>query len=567
MKYLPKVKGVKVKNLLKKILSIALLLFLIFIIVLSVINKKCQPCKWGKYFPRSSVKNVIVMVPDGCSQSIQTLARWKKGEALALDSILVGAVKTYMANSIITESSAAVTAFATGYKTTGGFLNVGPRTEDILTTFRHPGSEMQYRPLATVLEGARLKNKSTGIVATSIICHATPAGFACHIHDRNKYNEITEQMVYENIDVAFGGGKQYLLPKSETGKRTDNENLLTVLNNKGYQIVENKKEMEVITSGKVWGLFAEGHMEPDINRKEFLSNQPSLAEMTAKAIELLSRNKDGFFLMVEGSQIDWAGHANDPIFMVTDFLAFDEAVKVAFDFARRDKNTLLLVFPDHDCGGLSIGNGTTRIPSSEMKVEDLVVPLKEMKVTAGFIEYQIGTDHSYAKISKEISKWWGIDITENDYKEIKELMDNGAPLTYSIGEIISKNHTVIGWTSHGHTGEDVPLWAYGPNRPVGLYDNTELAKIIAQALGFNLDSINRELFAEVGEVFANYELDKTDTTNPVLKINNIELPINKNLLITAGRTYELNGIVVYAPNTNKVYIPREAISLIEKLSK
>jgi alkaline phosphatase len=318
----------------------------------------------------------------------------------------------------------------------------------------------------------------------------------------------------------------------------------------------------------VWGLFAEHHMSADIDRLEFGSKQPSLAEMTAKAIELLSKDKDGFFLMVEGSQIDWAGHANDPIYMVTDFLAFDEAVKVAVDFARKDKKTLILAFPDHNCGALSIGHGATKKPYSKTKVEDLISPLKGMKITAGALEYQqIGTDHSYTNVSKQIKKWWEINITSEDYREIKELMDKGCPLSYSISEVISKNYTVLGWTSHGHTGEDVPLWAYGPNRPVGLYDNTELAEITASALGFNLDEINRELFVEVGEVFPDYNLDKSDTANFILEINEVKLPINKNLLVAEDKTYELNGIVVYASKTGKVYIPGEAARIIEKLSK
>ncbi len=551
----------------KRLGQISLLIILILVIVFVAINKPWQKCPLLKLSNNPTIRNVIVMVPDGCSNSIQTLARWKKGEDIVLDDMLVGAVKTYMANSVITGSGAAVSAFATGYKTTGGFLSVGPITEDVLTTFKHPGSEMQYKPLATILEGAKLKDKATGLVATSKISHATPAGFACHVHDRNNYNEITEQMVYENIDVAFGGGKQHLLPESEGGNRTDGENLLKVLLDKGYQFVETREEMSDIISGKVWGLFAPDHMKADIDRLEFTPEQPSLAEMTAKAIELLSQDKDGFFLMVEGSQIDWAGHANDPIYMTTDFLAFDEAVKVAVDFAKKDKRTLVIAFPDHNTGGLSIGSGTTVMSFSETKVEDLITPLEKMRITAGALEYQIGTDHSYANLSKEISKWWGIDITKDDYTEIKKLIDNGTSLNYSISEIISKNHTVLGWTTHGHTGEDVPLWAYGPNRPVGLFDNTELAEIVADAFGINLNDLNEQLFVEVSEIFPDYYLDEADSANPVLKINNIELPVSKNLLIANGKTYELNGIVVYAPVTEKVYIPTEAVRLIENLRK
>ena len=549
----------------KKITLVNSLIILTLVINCVSLNKTEKKVSSIGFSNNHPVKNVIMMVPDGCSNSIQTLARWKKGKALTLDSLLVGAVKTYMANSVITGSGAAVTAFATGHKTTGGFLSVGPRAEDVLITFEHPGPEMEYRPLATVLEGAKSKGKATGLVATSIICHATPAGFACHVDDRNKYNEITEQMVYENLDVAFGGGKHHLLPKSEGGGRTDGENLLKVLLDRGYHFVETKDEMENVSSGKVWGLFAPNHMNAYIDRLQFSPEQPSLAEMTVKAIELLSEDKDGFFLMVEGSQIDWAGHANDPIFMVTDFLEFDEAVRVAFDFARKDKNTLLLIFPDHNCGGMTIGHGHTKKSYSEIKEKDLISPVEKMKATTGTITYEIGSDQSYTNISKEINKWWGINITKDDYKEIKELTDNGTPLNYAIGEIISKNHTVIGWTSHVHTGEDVPLWAYGPNRPVGLYDNTELAKITAKALGLSLEYINKELFVEVGETYPDFSLDKSDTTNPVLRISSFELPINKNLLIADGKTYELKGIVVYAPATEKVYIPKDAVQLMETL--
>ncbi len=547
----------------KSMIRISFCVILMLAILYVILNRQLQKYSSGDFTAKHKVKNVIMMVPDGCSNSLQTLARWKKGEALTLDSMLVGAVKTYMTNSIITGSAAAVTAFATGKKTTVGFLSVGPRAEDVLTIFGHSGEETQYKPMATVLEAAKLKGKAVGLVATSTICHATPAGFACHVDNRNKYNEITEQMVYENLDVAFGGGKQYFLPESEGGARTDGENLLGVLRDKGYKIVEKREEILGISSGKVWGVFAMNHMRADLDRRQFSSGQPSLAEMTAKAIELLSRDKDGFFLMVEGSQIDWAGHANDPIHMVTDFLAFDEAVKVAVEFARKNKETLVLAFPDHNCGGMTIGHGHTKVPYSATKVEDLIDPLKRMKITSGALKYQIGNDYSYANMSKEISEWWGMNITKGDYNAIKKLMDNGTSLNYAIGEVISGNYTVIGWTSHNHTGEDVPLWAYGPNRPVGLYDNTDLAKITASALGFNLDEVNKELFVEVGEIFSNYDLDKSDAANPVLKIDSLELPINKNILMAGGEVHELNGLVVYAPMTEKVYIPMDAVRIIE----
>jgi alkaline phosphatase len=197
---------------------------------------------------RKRVNNVIVMVPDGCDETVQTVARWNKGEALQVDKMKLGAVKIHMANSVITGSAAAATAFATGHKTTVRFLRVGPRTEDLLTGFK-PTAE-PYAPVASILEAAQLRGKATGLVATSRITHATPAAFGSHIQDRGCNNDIMEHLVYNNIDVVLGGGARHLIPKGETyttrfgaewdGKRTDGENLMDVLIDRGYMFIDNK---------------------------------------------------------------------------------------------------------------------------------------------------------------------------------------------------------------------------------------------------------------------------------------------------------------------------------------
>ena len=156
-----------------------------------------------------------------------------KGTPLNVDPIISGTVETWMANSIITDSAPASTAFATGHKSTNGFIGVGPRTTDLLTGFTPDAAP--YVPLATVLEASKLQGKSTGLVATSTVSHATPAGYAAHNYNRNDELDIIEQMVYNNIDVVFGGGASELFPKGQnyttsfgatwTGSRTDNENL------------------------------------------------------------------------------------------------------------------------------------------------------------------------------------------------------------------------------------------------------------------------------------------------------------------------------------------------------
>ncbi len=335
-------------------------------------------------FPEKSdaeIRNVIVLIPDGCSQSVETLARWYSGQPLELDNMVTGTVSTYSTDSVITDSSAAATAFATGYKTTNGFISIGPSNSTVLSTLEMPPEKLQYRPLATVLEASKLKGKATGLVSTSRVTHATPAGFASHVDNRDNETQIIEQMVYENVDVVFGGASSYLIPKADGGQRTDGENLTKVLLNRGYQYVDTRDKMMNLTSGRAWGLFASSHMAPDIDRAELAPTEPSLSEMAGKAVQLLSKNKNGFFLMVEGSQVDWADHANDPIYSTTDFLAFDKAVKVAVDFAKKDGHTLVLVFPDHNTGGMSIGSYSDA-DYTHTTVEDIIAPLKGMKLTS-----------------------------------------------------------------------------------------------------------------------------------------------------------------------------------------
>ncbi|WP_048137877.1 MULTISPECIES: alkaline phosphatase [unclassified Methanosarcina] len=524
--------------------------------------------------PDAKIKNIIVLVPDGCSQSVQTLARWYSGKPLQLDEMMVGAVSTYSADSVITDSSAAATALATGHKTTNGFISVGPADDSVLSILEAPSEEVQYRPLATVLEGSKLEGKATGLVVTSRVTHATPAAFASHVDDRNNENEIMEQMVYGDIDVVFGGGSRYLLPVAEGGKRMDGENLTEVLLDRGYQFIDSKDEMLDLTSGRTWGLFAKSHMESDINRPLLAPEEPSLAEMTEKAVELLSQDKDGFFLMVEGSQVDWGDHTNDPIYAVTSFLAFDEAVKVAVDFAEKDGHTLVLAFPDHNTGGMIIGSYSDSEYTSTT-VKDVIKPLKGMKLNSPGVAAKIGKDLSPKNIKNQLKTWWGIDATDEDITEILELYNDGKGLSldYAISEVISRNHTVIGWTTHGHCGEDVPLWAYGPGSPSGHMDNTEIAEYVAKELGFDLNETSEYLFVEAGEVFSRdngdgqldeneYSLDMTDPLNPVLRIGDAELPVSKNLLIKDGVTHELDGIVVYTPETDKVYIPYEVLSSV-----
>ncbi|MDY6903737.1 MAG: alkaline phosphatase [Thermodesulfobacteriota bacterium] len=524
--------------------------------------------KMHKLLKNHRIKNVIVMIPDGCDETVQTAARWYKGEDLQVDHMQGGGVMQHMANSVITGSAAAATAFATGHKTTVRFLGIGPRTSDLLTGFE-PTAE-PYAPVASILEAAQLRGKATGIVATSRVTHATPAAFACHVQDRGWDNDIMEHMVYNDIDVVFGGGARHLIPENESydttfgatwnGRRNDGENLMDVLLDRGYQFVDNKDDMAALTDGPVWGLFDDSHMQPDIDRQYFAEHEPSLAEMTAKAIELLSQDSDGFFLMVEGSQVDWAGHNNDPVYMVTDFLAFDDAVKVACDFADEDGRTLVMAYPDHNTGGMKIGHYYTAMGYTETTIEDLVDPLTGMKITSGGLVNML-EDDTDAELMDKVAEYWSLDITQDDVDEIRE-MEPSLGLNYALARVISKNYTVIGWTTHGHNGETVPLWVYGAHAPIGIIDNTELATIAAEAMFTDLDRITNRLYVDLDTVTDDYVIDDTDPENLVLKAGNAEMPISKNYMVKNGHTIKMPGLTVYAPETGKVYVSQKALFLM-----
>lgn len=518
--------------------------------------------------PLWAAKNVIVMIPDGCGVSLQTLARWYKGAPLAVDPLVVGSVTTYMYDSVVTDSAPAATAIATGYKSNDKFIGVGPIPDGKLSTLPAPPEALRYKPLATVLEAAKLKGKATGLVATSTITHATPAGFVAHVHNRGLENDIMEQLVYQNVDVVLGGGKRHLLPTAAGGRRTDGEDLLSIVKSRGYTVVEKASELSAVRSGRVFGMFAAGAMEPHIDRAEFAPDQPSLAEMTAKAIELLSKDPDGFFLMVEGSQVDWAMHANDPIWAVTDFLAFDDAVKVALDFAKADRDTLLLAFPDHDTGGITIGNRRTNTSYVSMKVEELVDPLKKMKITASGLARKIGTSPTADKIKTEASQWWGVTLSDDDAAAIlAEASKVG--LDYALGKVVSERHTAVGWSTHGHHGSDVPLWAYGPGAPAGLIDNTDVARIVANAFGVNLEAVDRHLFVDLQQALPGTTVDRSDPNNPVVRVGACSLPTSKNILHYAplNLTMPLDGVVVYASQTGKAYASRLAVAIIQAVQQ
>lgn len=299
--------------------------------------------------PDKKIKNVILLIGDGMSFAQISAARIHSKGAdglLHLERMPVsGMIKTHSTNNLITDSGAASTALATGVKTVNLRISMDPENKKLLT----------------ILEVAQQIEMATGLVATSEITHATPAAFGSHVKWRSNQSSIAVQLLEHKINVLLGGGKVYFLPESKPGgQRKDNRNLIEEAQSQGYQFVDSREKLLSSNGSYLLGLFAgEGLTTRD--------PEPSLREMTEKALSILENAPKGFFLMVEGSQVDWAAHDNDQEETLRQMLLFDEAVKEVLDFAVKDGQTLVIVTGDHETGGLAINGG--QLDGSKIQLE------------------------------------------------------------------------------------------------------------------------------------------------------------------------------------------------------
>lgn len=282
------------------------------------------------------IKNVIFIIADGTGLAQITAGQYNqvgKNGFLNLQRMPVtGIVRTHSASSLITDSAAGATAYSCGQKTNNGMIAYLP-----------DGTHCK-----TLLEIAEELGKSTGLVATSTITHATPASFAAHVQSRNNQAEIAAQYLNSGVEVFLGGGKEYFIPQTEPeSAREDDRNLIREFQEAGYTYIEDAAALRSADSDKLLGLFADSGMESE-------NRSPSLAEMTQKSLDILSQDQDGFFLMVEGSQIDWAGHGNDVQYLLREMADLDAAVKTILDFAQKDGETLVILTADHETGGMTL---------------------------------------------------------------------------------------------------------------------------------------------------------------------------------------------------------------------
>lgn len=279
-------------------------------------------------------RNIILMIGDGMGITQITAGLYSNNNALNLERCkVIGLHKPYASNKLITDSAAAATAFASGVKTYNGAIGVDADT----------------MPVKTILEYAEERELATGLVATSTIVHATPASFIAHQPQRKMYEEIARDFLNTEIDIFIGGGKKYF------DRREDKKDLLSILELRGYKV----------------GHYAEGDLpkklDTDKNYAYLTSDSDPLTKAAGRdylphatqlAVDFLHTRKKGFFLMVEGSQIDWGGHANDSDYIIAEMLDFDKAIGHVLDYAEEDGETLVIITADHETGGYAINPGS-----------------------------------------------------------------------------------------------------------------------------------------------------------------------------------------------------------------
>lgn len=285
---------------------------------------------------RKKPKNVILLIWDGMGLAQMSTAFYYQEKTPSFTRFKhIGLHQTESTDAKITDSAAGATAFSTGYKSYNSAIGV----------------DMDTIARKTILEIAAGRGQATGVVATSSITHATPASFFAHVEDRDLEEEIAAQLPAAPVNFFAGGGIEFF------AQRKDSKNYLDSLAAYGYLV-----DTTALSKPATWDhtkrygylLAADGMPKMSEGRGDFL---PKATEM---AIDFLSQDKDGFFLMVEGSQIDWGGHANDGDYIIEEVIDFDQAVDAALDFAEKDGNTLVVVTADHETGGMSLSAAEVR---------------------------------------------------------------------------------------------------------------------------------------------------------------------------------------------------------------
>lgn len=462
------------------------------------------------------IKNIIYMIPDGggmapffladkikqnggfSKEVYPNLTEVETGD-MYIKQYLVGAETTYSASHAVTDSAAGGTALAGGYKTNNGMI----------------GISNDFKPHATILEACQMIGKSTGLVATHSWPDATPAAFSSHTQERTEYSNIGEQMVNQKIDLIIACASEGYNSKewySDEG-----------LEKRGYKVVKTKEDLNNIVPGeKIVGKIPDLYYE--INRP---SEIPTLAELTKASLYALSdQNENGFFLMVEGSAIDNGGHNSSTIEAASEFLAFDKACEVAIEYAKKRNDTLVVILPDHDTGGLKIVKDDYSAQSLDAIVESV----------------QNG-------IEPEDLPWEGWITSDTSKKRSHTKRDGGIfmyvpdGVNYPEGIDITKKADVLNEFEQDFTTCET-------NR----INNTHIAPYLASLVDVDLEECTDKLFVDVTD-FGTYNSSTKEFT--ITSLNGTKATIKKNAssALIGDKEVDLDGqIAVYI--NERFYVPK-----------
>jgi alkaline phosphatase len=398
-------------------------------------------------------KNIIFMVSDGMSSGTLTMGdlfiQKKTGKGsnwLNLyreNKVTRGLMDMASSDSAITDSAAASSSWGGGFRVKNGALNIGQQGE-------------VFMPIWQKFKEA---GKKVGCVTTVPITHATPAGFCISTPSRSEKTKIAKMYADIRFDVMMGGGEDIFTTMKEG-------NLLSAMKDKGFDVVSSRKEMVLLNGEKpVLGVFDKDDLPYELDRinlPEKKEKVPSLAEMTGKAISLMKHHKNGFCLQVEGGKVDWAAHANDTLGLLYDQMAFDEAIKVAIDFATEDKETLVILTTDHGNANPGLYYGKY----ADKNFESLL----QAKHTTSFLLNEVKKGESPGTFRDRVKDCQGYEITEDESRMLLKKYDdqpetgvyNEYKLPFEMYADIMKNHTSVAFGGMEHTADYTELAMFGP---------------------------------------------------------------------------------------------------------
>jgi alkaline phosphatase len=407
-------------------------------------------------------RNLIFMVSDGMGPASLSLTRSYRqfeqklpyNDLLVLDHHLIGNSRTRSASSLVTDSAAGATAFSCSMKSYNGAISVLP----------------DQTPCGTVLEAAKRAGYMTGLVVTTRITDATPACFASHVHMRTEEDSIARQLIGDhplghNVDLIFGGGRCHFLPQESGGCRDDDIDVVSMARKKGYEYISDRQAFDGLDYGNaaklpLLGLFAYGDIPFELDRRTRNETYPSLDEMARTAMTgLEAATKDsekGFFLLIEGSRIDHAGHFNDPAAQVHEVMAYDKAFASVLDFLQiSETEGVAVATSDHETGGLSVARQLHEDYPEYLWYPEVLANVSRTAESLSHLfkySYRDGNNVTEDFVRHHVVEGLGIsDATDEEINLILESYDGLEGSKYQLADMISRR-AQIGWSSHGHSG-------------------------------------------------------------------------------------------------------------------